>query len=102
MVSIVGVMMLESFFIALTGVIMGLVLTIPVLLWFYNHPIQLTGDLAVTMEEMGFEAIIPFSMAPELFVGQLLIVLAMLTICSFYPLARILKLKVAPALKGNL
>lgn len=94
--------MLESFFIALIGVIMGLVLTTPVLLWFYYHPIQLTGDLAATMEEMGFEAIIPFSMAPELFVGQLLIVLVILVLCLCYPLARILKLEVATGLKGTL
>ncbi len=94
--------MLESFFIAVIGVVMGLGLTTPVLLWFYFHPIRLTGDLAVTMEEMGFEAIIPFSMAPELFVGQLLIVLAILVLCSCYPLVRIFKLDVVSGLKGRL
>jgi len=93
---------LESLFIALTGVVMGFVLAFPILLWFYYHPIQLTGDLAATMEEMGFEAILPFSLAPELFVGQMLIVLALLIICSLYPLVRIFKLEVAAALKGNL
>ncbi|MBW1889909.1 MAG: FtsX-like permease family protein, partial [Deltaproteobacteria bacterium] len=93
---------LESFFIALTGVIMGFALTFPLLLWFYYHPIQLSGNLAVTMEEMGFEAIIPFSLAPELFAGQILIVMTLLIICSAYPLVRIFKLKVATALKGNL
>ncbi len=93
---------LESFFIALTGVIMGFALTFPLLLWFYYHPIQLSGNLAVTMEEMGFEAIIPFSLAPELFAGQILIVMTLLIICSAYPLARIFKLEVSTALKGNL
>jgi ABC-type lipoprotein release transport system permease subunit len=93
---------LESFFIALTGVLMGFALAFPLLLWFYHHPIQLTGNLAVTMEEMGFEAIMPFSLAPALFAGQMVIVLALLIICSLYPLARIFKLEVADALKGSL
>ena len=94
--------MLESFFIALTGVLMGLLVTLPILIWFYAHPILLTGDLAKTMEEMGFEPIIPFSLAPELFINQLLIVLAILALCTSYPLIRIGKMQLAPALKGNL
>jgi len=93
---------LESFFIALTGVVIGFVVAMPLLIWFYFHPILITGNLAVTFEEMGFEAILPFSLAPELFIGQLFIVLLLLTICSLYPLARILKLNVADTLKGNL
>jgi ABC-type lipoprotein release transport system permease subunit len=94
--------MLESLFLALTGVIMGFVLALPILLWFYYHPIRFTGDLAATFEEMGFEAIIPVSLAPELFVGQMFIVLILLILCSMYPLVRIYKLELAEALKGNL
>jgi len=94
--------MLESLFLALTGVIMGFVLAFPILLWFYYHPIKFTGDLAATFEEMGFEAILPVSLAPELFVGQMFIVLILLVLCSMYPLARIYKLELAEALKGNL
>jgi ABC-type lipoprotein release transport system permease subunit len=92
---------LESLFIALTGVIMGFVLACPILVWFYYHPIRLTGDLAATMEEMGFEAILPFSLAPELFLAQIGIVMILLILCGLYPLARIYKLELADALKGN-
>ena len=93
---------LESLFLALTGVIMGVVLAFPILIWFYYHPITFTGDIAATFEEMGFEAILPVSLAPELFVGQMLIVLILLILCSMYPLVRIYKLELAEALKGNL
>ena len=51
---------------------------------------------------MGFEAILPFSLAPGLFVGQIVSVLILLILCTLYPLARIYKLKLADALKGNL
>jgi ABC-type lipoprotein release transport system permease subunit len=93
---------LESFLIAMIGAVLGLIVTLPILLWFYNHPIQLTGDLAMTMEEMGFEPIIPFSLAPELFLFQLLIILIILAICSCYPLVRIGRLRLAASLKGGL
>ncbi len=92
--------LLESFFLALTGVVMGLVVTTPILFWFYTHPIPLSGELAVTMEEMGFEPIIPFSLAPELFVGQIGIILGLLAICSIYPLLRIGRLRIMEAMKG--
>jgi hypothetical protein len=75
---------------------------VPLLTWFYFHPIQITGNLAVTFEEMGFEPILPFSLAPELFTDQFFIVMALLAVCSLYPMVRILNLKVADTLKGNL
>jgi len=93
---------LESLFIALIGSGLGLLITTPILFWFYYHPIPLTGDLALSMEEFGFEPILPFSLDPELFVNQVLIVLAILTLCILYPLVRIVTLRLAQALKGSL
>jgi ABC-type lipoprotein release transport system permease subunit len=94
--------MLESFFIAMTGIIIGLFIAIPVLFYFHNNPIPLSGDIALTMEEMGFEAIIPFSLAPELFISQLFIVISILLLCSCYPFFRIIRLKIAEGIKGDL
>ena len=92
--------LLESFFLAMTGVIMGLAITTPILLWFHANPIPLSGEIAFTMEEMGFEPIIPFSLDPELFVGQIGIVLGLLALCAGYPLLRIGRLRIMEAMKG--
>jgi len=92
--------MLEATFLALTGALFGFLAALPLLLWFHAHPIQLGGDLAVMMEEMGFEAILPFALRPELFVGQLGIVLLLLFLCLGYPLVRIGRLQIAAAMKG--
>jgi len=92
--------LLETLFLALTGVVMGLLITIPILFWFHGHPIPLTGDIAYTMQEMGFEPIIPFSLAPELFVGQIGIILGLLALCALYPLVRIGRLQIMQAMKG--
>lgn len=91
---------LESFFLALTGVVLGLLVTIPILVWLYYNPIPLTGEIAFTMEEMGFAPIIPFSLAPELFFGQIGIVLCLLALCACYPLVRIGRLRIMQAMKG--
>jgi ABC-type lipoprotein release transport system permease subunit len=92
--------LLESLFIALTGVVMGLTITTPILFWFHAHPIPLSGEIAFTMEEMGFEPIIPFSLAPELFIGQIGIVLGLLALCACYPVLRIGRLRIMQAMKG--
>ena len=92
--------LLESMFLAMTGVVLGLLITFPILLWFYYNPIPLSGDIALTMEEMGFDPIIPFSLAPELFIGQIGIVLGLLALCACYPLLRIGRLRIMQAMKG--
>lgn len=91
---------LETLFLALTGVVLGLLVTTPILVWFFYNPIPLSGELAITMEEMGFEPIIPFSLAPELFAGQIGIVLCLLALCACYPLLRIGRLRIMQAMKG--
>ncbi len=93
-------LVLEALFLGVTGIALGMAVTWPLLLWFYFNPIPLTGDIALMMEEMGWEPIIPFSLAPELFGAQILIVLAILALCSLYPLIRIGRLRVVTALKG--
>lgn len=92
--------LLETLFLALTGVVLGLLITTPILVWFFYNPIPLSGDIALTMEEMGFDPIIPFSLAPELFVGQIGIILCLLVLCACYPLLRIGRLRIMQAMKG--
>lgn len=93
--------MLETLFIAMTGAVLGLAVTTPILVYLWANPIPLTGDLAMTMEEMGWEPIIPFSLAPEIFAVQVAIVLLMVAICLGYPLFKIYRLQLAPSLKGQ-
>jgi ABC-type lipoprotein release transport system permease subunit len=91
---------IESFFISILGVLLGFIFAIPLLLYYFLNPIQLTGEVAKTMLDMGYEPIIPVSLAPSIFIDQLLIILAMLVICLIYPMWRVLKLQVISGLKG--
>jgi ABC-type lipoprotein release transport system permease subunit len=90
----------EAAFIALIGIGMGLAVALPVLTWFYHHPIPLTGETGEMMSSMGWEPIIPFSLSPSLFIGQGQIVLVILCLCLLYPLAQVRSISLAAALKG--
>ena len=92
---------IESVFIALLGITIGLVIALPILIWFALNPITLTGDTAVMMLEMGYEPILPVLFSAQLFIDQIIIVLCLLAICLIYPLWRLQRLNVVDALKGG-
>lgn len=92
---------IESLLIALLGITLGLLITIPILIYLYLYPIQLTGETAQLMLDMGYLPVIPVSLAPYLFLHQISIVLLLLLLSLFYPLWRIYKLDIVSALKGG-
>lgn len=98
---LLGLVILESSFISLLGVSIGLALGIPLVVWFHYHPIQLTGETAEMMLELGWEPILPMLLSPWLFIDQILIVLGLMLLCLPYPLWRIYRLDLVTALKGG-
>ncbi|SHI14879.1 ABC transporter permease [Ferrimonas marina] len=98
---LLALVMIESLFIAALGVAMGLLLATPVLLYLAHNPIQMTGDAAQMMLELGWDPILPALVDPGLFLDQIGIVLALLALCLLYPLWRIHRLELVSALKGG-
>lgn len=92
---------IESLFIALLGITVGLLITMPILVYLYFYPIQLSGETAKLMLEMGYLPVIPVLLAPYLFLHQVIIVLFLLLLSLVYPLWRIYKLDIVSALKGG-
>lgn len=92
---------IESFYIALLGIGLGLLVSFPVLTYLYFNPIQMTGDAAQMMVEYGFEPILPVLIEPSLFINQIIVVLVLLLVCLIYPMSRIFRFKLADALKGG-
>lgn len=92
---------IESGLIAMLGIIIGMLVVTPLLVYFLYHPIQLTGDTAKLMVEAGFAPILPVMVEPWLYVNQVLIVLVMLALCLIYPMIRIARLNLVSALKGG-
>ncbi|AJR09236.1 ABC transporter permease [Photobacterium gaetbulicola] len=98
---IIALLGLESLMIGWLGIAMGMAITLPVLIWFYFNPIELTGETAELVLEMGWEPILPMSLDPVLMLNQMVIVLGLLAICLIYPMWRIRRLDVVRALKGG-
>lgn len=92
------VLVYETVLIGILGVMVGFVGSIPVVAYFASHPIQLTGQAADMITQMGFEPIMPFSTDASVFVSQAAVVLIFCVCISVYPVYRISRLKLMDAL----
>jgi ABC-type lipoprotein release transport system permease subunit len=89
-----AIVFMESIFISLSGIIAGMLLSIPIVLYFYYNPIPLSGEMAETMAEYGFEAVLPFSATPALFIKQARIVLVLAFVVGLYPIKKVFQLDI--------
>jgi len=90
---------IENIIISIMGVILGVVAASPIAYYFYNHPLELQGDSAKAMLEMGVDPIIPFSINPMIAVNHGLIVLVISLVLVIYPLLVIKNLNPVSAMK---
>ncbi len=94
------VTVLETFFISFIGVIAGVVISLPIILYFVANPIPLTGEMADAIVAWGFEPILPFAINPGMFFAQIWTVLAIALVSGLYPINFIRKLKPVEAVRG--
>jgi ABC-type lipoprotein release transport system permease subunit len=92
------VVLIETVFIGMVGAIAGIIASIPVLGYYYYHPIPFTGQAAEMMLEMGFDPVMFFSLDPLIFLKQALIVFIFTLIIGIYPVLNICKLEIKNAL----
>jgi ABC-type lipoprotein release transport system permease subunit len=95
------ILMIESLIITIIGLAGGVALSLPVLTWFYHHPIQLKGEMAEAVLEYNMEPVMPFSMDPSMFYNQSFIVLIITLVALIYPLSVIARFKVIHAIKNR-
>jgi len=79
------ILFLETLFMGLLGAVMGLLGSLPIVYYYYNHPIEITGNAAKTYIEMGFEPYMYFTMAPFVFYTQALTVFIITVVIAIYP-----------------
>lgn len=76
----------ETFLITLLGVILGILLSLPSVIYLQEKPIRFSGEIAKAYEQFGFEAIFPAEFNLAIFFTQSLIVLGMSILIGLYPL----------------
>lgn len=94
-----AMVVLENVFISIIGVIVGVILASPIAYYFYLNPIELSGEQAELMEKMGFEAVIPFSVDPQIALNHAMVVLVISLVLILYPILVIRRLKPVEAMK---
>jgi putative ABC transport system permease protein len=93
---------LESIFIGLTGVVTGAIAAIPPIIYFYYHPVYLGGEIAKSYESYGYEAVIGFEPPGMYFITNGLLVLFIVLLSVIFPLRKIFRLNIINALRNKL
>jgi putative ABC transport system permease protein len=95
-----GIMLLyETILITTLGVLAGIMLSLPVVIYFSKKPPRFTGEMAKVYEQFGFEALFPTAMDTAIFVQQSLIVLCIAFIIGLYPLWHVSRINPVKAMK---
>lgn len=82
---VAAMLVAESLLISLTGVLAGMALSVPLVLYVERHPIRFGGEGARAFEQWGFEPLMPTSADPAIFLRQSAIVLAIAVVTGSYP-----------------
>lgn len=93
------VLLLEILLLAIGGVLSGLAISLPPIIYLHYNPIPVSGDLATMYERFGIEPIIPFSVDVSIFTQQAWVILILTLVLSVYPLWHIHKLNIVRAIR---
>ena len=88
-----AILFLETVYIGIIGVLGGIVVSIPIVYYMIHNPVPLSGDAAEAMIDMGIEPLLLFSVAPKVFINQLITVLIITAVVSLYPIINALSMK---------
>jgi ABC-type lipoprotein release transport system permease subunit len=98
-VKLIRIVLMELCFIGLIGIAAGLATATPLILYYYVHPIPLTGEMAQTTIQMGFEPLMPTAWKASYFIGQTVTVMAIILLVMILPALRISRLKVIDSMR---
>ena len=95
------ILFIETVVITVLGILSGALASIPVIIYFRENPIKLTGEAAEAMLEFNIEPILPFLLEPGFYFNQGITVLIIALVAFVYPLKTISGMKVVNAIKGK-
>lgn len=94
------ILLIETILIGILGLLVGFVVTFPMIYYFFKNPIKVTGDVAETYATMGFEPLIKFSLQSEIFISPAITIFVLFSLIFLYPLWHLKRLKTADALRA--
>ncbi len=94
------VVVLELIFLSFLGVIAGIIISLPVMLYFYYNPIKFSGEMVKMMNDFNFEPVMPVSLDPHIFITQAIVIFVISLFALYYPVLKISKLNIVKGLRG--
>lgn len=88
----------ETIFMCVIGILSGAIFSFPIIYYYFNNPIKLTGEAAQAMVKWGVEPVFAFSMDPNIFLNQGLVVVILTFIAAIYPIIMVKNLNVIKSL----
>jgi len=94
-----GLFLTESILTVFIGSALGLLCSIPIVMYLKKYPIRIGGEMAEAYKQFNFEPIFPASTDPTIFLTQGLIVLAIGLALSMYPVITAFRLDPVKAMR---
>jgi len=94
------ILFIETVLTGFIGTAVGILGSIPVISYFYNNPVKLTGDAAQAMIDMGIEPYFYFSWNLPVFYNQAIVVFILTMVIGIFPIYKVAKIKVNQALRA--
>ncbi len=91
--------LVESILTVFIGSSMGLLFSIPIVLYLNRYPIRIGGEMAEAYKQFNFEPVFPASVSPSIFITQGLFVVSMGLLLSLYPVVKALRVDPVKAMK---
>ena len=96
---VILVALLETIFMAIAGIVAGLVIVFPIVLYFNINPINLSGQMQEVVEKFGFEALVPTSLDPSIALTHAGIIFIIVLIVNLYTIWKVKNLEPIKAMR---
>jgi ABC-type lipoprotein release transport system permease subunit len=95
-----AIVSLEMAYIGLLGIMSGIAVAFPAIVFGLHNPIRLSGEYAKVYESYGMEPVMSFMPVDYYFLWQSVIVALIVGIAILYPIRKIYKMKLVNSLKA--
>ena len=94
------IIIIELFILTTIAAIAGILISLPVMFYYYYNPIEFSGEAIDAMKDFNFEPVMPMSMDPQLFIIQVIAIGLISLIAMSYPTIKIMTLNVVKGLRA--
>ncbi len=94
------IIIVELIFLTSIAVIAGILISLPVMFYYYYNPIEFTGDAVDAMKDFNFEPVMPMSMDIQIFIFQGIAITILMIIAMSYPTIKIMTLNIVKGLRS--